>query len=570
MLKPLANFSHRTTFRRQLSVSVAVGIFFLALCSSLASSWQGSRRIHDNLVEQGQRIAQNLATQSKLALLYASAENAAEAVNVTLAFPDITEVEIRDANGRALLAKGKNAAPAQADLGDLKLAELRQGHAFVEREGDDFWSFIAPVLAGGDQSPFEMEERREQLLGYVRVIQSKDTLARMMRDVFIANLAIAFFFALFFLLAIRLLTVRLTRPLIALSDAMAKAERGESGVRADERAGPKDIATMAHAFNNMMLAIQEKTAAVERYRHGLEKLVEARTAELSDANAELKSTNAELEDTHQQLLQSEKLASIGQLAAGVAHEINNPIGFVNANLGTLNGYLNDLLRLLAAYEQHETLLDEHAEARAAIDAVKREVEIDYLKGDIPELLSESREGLDRVKKIVLDLREFSHLGHSDWQYADLHRGLDSTLNVVWNELKYKADVIKEYGPLPEIECLSSELNQVFLNILVNAGHAIVEQGVITIRTGLDDTQVWIEIADTGHGIDPAHVQRIFDPFFPTKPIGHGTGLGLSLSYGIVKRHNGRIEVESEQGRGTLFRIVLPLTQPQAPKLQVVK
>ena len=551
MIKPLANFFHRTTFRRQISVSVAVGIFFLALCSSLASSWQGSRKIRDNLVEQGKRIAENLAAQSKLALLYASPENAAEAINVTLAFPDITDIEIRDASGRLLLTKGKNTEAAQTDLGTPTSAVLQKGHAYVEREVDDAWHYVAPVMTGGGQSPFDVEERSQKLLGYVRVVQSTDTLVRMMRDVFITNLAIAFFFALLFLLVIRLLTVRLTQPLVALSDAMANAERGDGEVKADEHAGPKDIATMAHAFS----------LAVERYRDRLELLVDARTAELSDANEQLKKINCELAETHEQLLQSEKLASIGQLAAGVAHEINNPIGFVNSNLSTLEGYLDDLLRLLETYERHEAQLHVQGQQVAELEAVKRAVDLRYLKDDIPELLAESKEGLDRVKKIVLDLKEFSHVGQSDWQYADLHRGLDSTLNVVRNELKYKVQVIKEYGQLPEIECLPSELNQVFLNILVNAGHAITDEGIITIRTGLEDTQAWVIIADNGSGIDPAHLKRIFDPFFTTKPVGRGTGLGLSLSYGIVKRHHGRIDVESEVGRGTLFRILLPLVQP---------
>ena len=144
----------------------------------------------------------------------------------------------------------------------------------------------------------------------------------------------------------------------------------------------------------------------------------------------------------------------------------------------------------------------------------------------------------------------------------MHLGLDSTLNVVWNELKYKAEVRKEYGSLPKVECLPSELNQVFMNLLVNAGHAIAKNGVITLRTGCEENGVWIEIADTGSGIDSEHLQRIFDPFFTTKPVGQGTGLGLSLSYGIVQKHHGSIEVASDPGQGTTFRIHLPIEQPR--------
>jgi signal transduction histidine kinase len=186
-----------------------------------------------------------------------------------------------------------------------------------------------------------------------------------------------------------------------------------------------------------------------------------------------------------------------------------------------------------------------------------------LRKDIPLLMTESKEGISRVRKIVQDLKDFSHVNDSqEWKLADLHQGLNLTLNVVNNEIKYKAEVVKEYGTLPEIECLPSEINQVFLNLLVNAAHAITdaERGIITLRSGCDDRWVWIEVADTGSGIAPEHMKKIFDPFFTTKPIGKGTGLGLSLSYGILQKHHGRIEVQSEVGKGTTFRLWLPIRQ----------
>jgi len=182
--------------------------------------------------------------------------------------------------------------------------------------------------------------------------------------------------------------------------------------------------------------------------------------------------------------------------------------------------------------------------------------------EIPEalLLAESLDGLDRVKRIVKDMKEFSHVDSGGRQHANLETGLDSTLNVVWNEVKYKAEVSKEYGKIPEIECFPSQLNQVFMNLLVNAAHAIAERGVITIRTGQAGEWVWIQIEDTGSGMSADTMQRIFEPFFTTKPIGKGTGLGLSVSYGIVNRHGGRIEVHSELGKGTRFTVHLPIQQ----------
>ena len=263
-----------------------------------------------------------------------------------------------------------------------------------------------------------------------------------------------------------------------------------------------------------------------------------------------------LEEAHNQLLQSEKMASVGQLAAGVAHEINNPIGFVNSNLGTLKDYLEKLLAVLAAYENAEPHLA--PEARAVVGALKTEVELDYLKQDILDLIAESADGIKRVKQIVQDLKDFSHVDRAEWQDFDVHKGLDSTLNIVNNEIRYKAEVVKEYGRIPAVECMASQINQVFMNLLVNAAHAIPERGVITVRTGCEGDTVWVAVSDTGTGIAAENLTRIFDPFFTTKPVGKGTGLGLSVSYSIVEKHHGRIDVESEPGKGTTFRVTLPV------------
>ncbi len=282
--------------------------------------------------------------------------------------------------------------------------------------------------------------------------------------------------------------------------------------------------------------------------------------ELRKRQRDLEAAYKDLEQAQSQLLQSEKMASVGQLAAGVAHEINNPIGFVNSNLGTLQNYVADLFKLVAAYEQLETKLPAD-DALQQLRALKKKLDLDYLREDTGNLVKESIEGLGRVKKIVQDLKEFSHVDSSEWQIADLHAGLDSTLNIAHNELKYKVTVVKEYGEIPPVECIASQINQVFMNILVNAAHAIETRGTVKLRTSLKNDEVLIEISDTGKGMPPDVQKRIFEPFFTTKPVGKGTGLGLSLSYGIVQKHHGHIEVESEAGKGTCFRIHLPVGQP---------
>ncbi|MDQ7981717.1 ATP-binding protein [Paraburkholderia sp. SARCC-3016] len=282
--------------------------------------------------------------------------------------------------------------------------------------------------------------------------------------------------------------------------------------------------------------------------------------ELMQRYRELQELNRTLEQTQGQLLQSEKMASLGQLAAGVAHEINNPVGFIKSNLGSLSTQVAGLLQVIHAYECAEPLLCGEPSILEQIAAARDAADLQYVQDDIGTLIRETAEGVSRVQAIVRDLKEFSHRNDTDPQLADLHKGLDSTLNIVWNELKYKADVVKEYGELPQVECVATQLNQVFMNLLVNAAQAIESRGTITLRTGTADGNVWIEIADTGKGISPDHLPRIFDPFFTTKPVGQGTGLGLSLAYGIVARHGGTIDVRSEVSKGTTFRVSLPVSR----------
>jgi two-component system NtrC family sensor kinase len=307
-------------------------------------------------------------------------------------------------------------------------------------------------------------------------------------------------------------------------------------------------------------------------RERLEQEVRRQTAELRTANLRLEQEKAEqqrligrLKEAQDQLLQSEKMASIGQLAAGVAHEINNPVGYIASNLTTLDQYAADLLRLIDSYAAAEGTLPE-AQRRALQDA-RTALDLEFLRDDLLALIRESQEGTARVKQIVQDLKDFSHVDEAAWQWADLHRGIDSTLNVVRNEIKYKAEVVKAFGELPEVRCLPAQINQVLMNLLVNAAQAIPDKGTITIRTGQAEGWVWMEVEDTGIGIAAENLRHLFEPFFTTKPVGKGTGLGLSVSYGIVEKHGGRIEVTSRPGQGSTFRIWLPVAGPAEPDVE---
>jgi len=301
---------------------------------------------------------------------------------------------------------------------------------------------------------------------------------------------------------------------------------------------------------------------LRRAHDNLENTVRQRTAQLAEDIRQRQCAEEELRRTQQQLVQSDKLASIGQLAAGVAHEINNPIGYIFSNFGTLQSYLDSLFSMLDAYQQAEVAIVDPAVA-ARLRALRDQVELDFLRTDIPTLMQESKEGIVRVRHIVQDLKDFSRVdSQQEWVWADLRHGIDSTLNIVANEIKYKADVVREYDEIPDIECLPLQINQVVMNLLVNAAHAIGDKrGRIEIRTGCDGDNVWFSVHDNGSGIAPENLGRIFDPFFTTKEVGKGTGLGLSLSYGIVQKHHGRIEVESAFGTGTTFRVTLPKVRP---------
>jgi PAS domain S-box-containing protein len=301
--------------------------------------------------------------------------------------------------------------------------------------------------------------------------------------------------------------------------------------------------------------ITERRVAEERLREVL--------SQLEEKNSELYKAYEKLKESQKKTIQSEKMASIGQLAAGVAHEINNPAGFVISNLNSLQKYVERLHEFYVMQEtamedlvqtdgkQRETILDR-------IKTNKRSMKIDYILEDIGNLIRESLDGADRVKKIVQDLKSFSRVDDTAYTMADVHAVLETTLNIVWNELKYRATLRKEYGAIPSTRCNPGQLSQVFMNLLVNAAHAISKYGEITIRTWHDTDHIFVSISDTGSGIPEQDIKKLFDPFFTTKEAGRGTGLGLSISYDIMTKHNGEILVKSEVGKGTTMTVKIPI------------
>ena len=365
------------------------------------------------------------------------------------------------------------------------------------------------------------------------------------------------------------LGLKITQPIIAITKTARLVSQGVQ--KKDFAHLPEtlvntnnEIGILAQTFNQMTSQLKQSYEQLEYYNYSLEQKVEHRTKQLRDKNERLQETLVKLKRTQSQLVQNEKMVSLGQLVAGIAHEINNPVSFIHGNLSHVAEYTEDLLGLVELYQQ------EYPTPTKAIATEIEAIELDFLKTDLPNTLNSMGMGTQRIKEIVLSMRTFSRLDEADKKQVDLHAGIDSTLLILQSRLKAQPlrpaiKVIKEYGNLPPVECYAGQLNQVFMNIIANGIDAIEEslvnkQGQIRINTEVEgENWIIIKIIDNGSGIPPDVKKRLFDPFFTTKPVGKGTGLGLSISYSIVvEGHGGYLECLSEAGKGTQFVIKIPV------------
>lgn len=339
-----------------------------------------------------------------------------------------------------------------------------------------------------------------------------------------------------------LMSMIVTRPLNKLVDTIKDFAEGKLDKRA-EKTAYSEINQLVTSYNSMAQEIQTLYTS-------LEQKVEERTLQLENAYKELQNTQA-------MMVHSEKMRSLGELVAGITHEINNPVNFIYGNLIHLHNYSLDLMNLIDKYTTYEYELE--PEHRDEIVAFKKDIDLDFLKGDLPDLIRSCREGTERTKNIVMDLKNFSRMDEMVINNVNLTKEIDTTLNILHNKIKNKIEIHKEYAAdIPSIEGYGGQLNQVFMNILDNAAYAIPESGDIWIRINPDGEKVKIEIEDNGTGMDPDTVKKLFDPFFTTKPPGEGTGLGMAISYKVIQNHNGSVSVKSELGKGTKFIIELPV------------
>jgi len=324
------------------------------------------------------------------------------------------------------------------------------------------------------------------------------------------------------------------------------------------RVGEPDRELLAAVANHVALAVDRAASfqTIEELSRGLEDKVRVRTEQLRTANEELQAAYRELQATQLQLVQREKMASVGQLVAGVAHELNNPIGFVYSNVTTLEDFVRRLRGMLEAYRAAPLAAPDQARLQAEWESRK----VDYALKYLDSMIQGIKEGAERARKIVRDLRVFARTQDDVWQPVALHEELESSLTLLNHLLKDRVAVHRKFGELPEGECIRSQMDQVFLNLLANAAQAISGPGAITIETRREGDVAVISVADTGPGIAPDALGRVFDPFFTTKPVGEGTGLGLSISYEIVTKHGGEIRAENASDGGAVFTVRIPLAR----------
>jgi signal transduction histidine kinase len=347
----------------------------------------------------------------------------------------------------------------------------------------------------------------------------------------------------------------ITVPLKILIRSASTIAQGNFNERVPIRSSD-EVGILASTFNEMARALSVRDVQLQELTRNLELMVRDRTVELENSHEALKRAYLDLQSAQEQLVQTEKMASLGQLVSGIAHEIKNPLNFIYGNTGFLADYTHKLQDLVESLEKLPSL---SAEDRAQMAKLKEGIHYSFIKDDLKILIDNFTEGARRINTIVTDLRTFSRMDTDTISEVDLHASIEMSLNLLRNQYKNRIEIHKEYGDIPKIHGYSGKLNQVFMNLLSNAFHAVQEKGEVWIRTRCNDGSVEIEIEDNGVGIPKEHLNRIFEPFFTTKPVGQGTGLGLSISYGIIEQHQGRILVTSVLQKGTSFVVSLPIS-----------
>ncbi|MCV6590713.1 MAG: ATP-binding protein [Marinobacterium sp.] len=531
-----------------LGIALIEGLLLLLLIYTTLGYLRSSN--YDGLLKRAQTTAALFATTTKDAVLSYDLASLETFTAELMTNPDLRYVRVLGAEDEVFSQAGDEQLLAQPFQPDQAPGGVTDGVFDVQ----------ASIVEGGER------------YGLVQIGIATESVEQAIADsqnwsITIASIEMALVALFSFVLG-----TYLTAQLAILRRAARQVEGDNLDVEIPAR-GRDEVAEVGHAFNAMIERLKQARRTRDQFETELQELnqslearVERRTAALLKSNAELKTANRQIQETQAQLLQSEKMASLGQMAAGVAHEINNPVGFVMSNINSLQSYIASYQALYQRLQSLRTLpvdSEVRRQQETELQQFMAQEDFEFINEDSHELIVDTLEGCRRIRDIVQGLKEFSHIDQTEMQLTDLNQCLETTLKIVNNELKYRCDIRKDMQPLPEVLCNPGQLNQVFMNLLVNAGHAVEDGGVVGIRTRAVTEGVEIRIFDNGCGIAPEHLDKLFDPFFTTKPVGEGTGLGLAISYGIIEDHQGNIEVKSRQGVGTSFIIRLPVSSSTA-------
>ena len=512
----------------------------------------------DSVLKRTSTTINLFASTTKDALLTLDLASLEASVQELMTNPDIAYVRIIDNQQRILAVSGDTSSLSSGFTADTTLANVNDGVFDSNRRIVVSGHYYGEIQLGID-------------IGYVQssLIQIRNWIVSL--ALIELGLVALFSYGLGTYLTSQLNTLRQ-----GAKDIVNAIKTSNFNTAPIAEKGHDELTELAKTFNllvkNLETEYQSRLEAeneLTQLNQSLEEKIARRTQALSEKNDLLEQSNKELKETQQQLFQAEKMASVGQLAAGVAHEINNPVGFVSSNLNTLTDYLSMFQILMTLVKKLQPDADIEAQ-KALITEIHQfyaQHDFDFISEDVTPLIEESVEGLARVSEIVKGLKVFSRIDSDEKQWFDLNHCLNTTLTMVNNKLKYICKVEKQFADLPRVYFNVGKLTQVFTNLLINAGQAIEatgKQGVISVHTYLQGKQVIVDITDTGCGISEENLEKLFNPFFTTKPEGQGTGLGLSITYGIIQEHGGSIEVTSKEGEGSRFIITLPVGDNSQP------
>ena len=552
------------SFSGRIFISLFLAMLTLALLFNMLFIDLQKQLLTEQITNEGKGQAELLAYSVRLGVFAEDMEQLRLPAEAILTRNNVLRVAIFNKEGELLFSRqgGKKDSTGSSQIPAMGSYPLHQpiDSPSAQIHADRF-CFQAPVTTTNstmstEELFFEPEDVTwpEEVIGFVQIVISKERLQRGVETILTRNFILAAMFLALAVITTFIVVRQATRPIEELLFRVKK----KAGIKKQS----DDIDLLNSTFTSLIEELHSSFRTITELKLNLEEKVARRTAQLSQRHMELLETNqkltealTELKETQSQLVQSEKMASLGQLVAGVAHEINNTTNFVTGALPSLRRLMDGLKTILS---RHEELADKHGETTG--DETGKDGH-DYKKilADVDILLDNISEGARRTNNIVRELRQFSRLDEERKKRMNIHDGLESTLTFIYSEYRNRIKIIRDYDKtLAPVSCMPGKINQVFMNLLSNSLQAIPGKGTITIRTRQDYGIVHIIIKDSGNGIAPENLDRIFDPFFSTKEPGVGTGLGLSISYTIIEEHHGEILVKSEVGQGTEFEIILPV------------